>query len=73
MRRDALDALRPRLVSGLAIAVLMGTTLGVPALTLAKSPAGGSDVRTIVKGGSINPSTGTFTSGPGDVVKDELP
>jgi hypothetical protein len=73
-----MDVFRPRLVSGLSIAVLLASTLIAPALTLAKSGGGGSSssgqVRSVSNGGTINPSTGAFTpSGINDVDTSEFP
>ena len=71
-----MDSLRPRLASGLSVAMLVAAALGTPALTLAKSPSSGGsgDVRTVTNGGTINPATGSFTpSGSHDVYTSEFP
>jgi hypothetical protein len=71
-----MNALRPRLVSSLSIAVLLAATLGAPALTLAKSPSGsGGQVRSVTLNGSVSTSTGSFvpSGNPGDVDTSELP
>ena len=73
-----MDVSRPRFISGLSIAVLLASTIGAPALTLAKSGSGGGgssgQSRTVSNGGTINPSTGSFTpSGTNDVDNSEFP
>ncbi|MEP7360989.1 MAG: hypothetical protein ABI744_05350, partial [Chloroflexota bacterium] len=56
-----MDLLRPRLFSGLAI-IALAATLVAPSVTVAKgSTSTSGDVRTISKGGSTTPSTGSFT------------
>jgi hypothetical protein len=68
-----MNLLRPRLISGLSIAVLLAATVAAPALTLARSGGGAhGDVRTIASGGSIAPAVGSFTpSGTAADVTDE--
>src|SRR3954451_1245748 len=69
-----MDQLRPRLFSGLGAAVLLAALVGSPTATLAKSPGITGDVRTVANGGTINPTTGDFTSsGAGDVATGEFP
>ncbi len=59
-----MDSLRPRLLTGLTIAMLVAT-LVAPAVIVAKSngssTATNGDVRSVTLGGSITPATGSFT------------
>src|SRR4051812_21854241 len=53
----------PRALCGLSVAVLLAGTLVAP--IVAASPAGArGDTRTVTRGGSIAPSTGSFTASP---------
>src|SRR4051794_37998097 len=62
-RRDSMHRLWPHALSGLSAAALLAGTLAAP--VLAASPAAThSDLRTVTRGGTITPATGTFTASP---------
>src|SRR3954447_5962879 len=59
----SMHRLWPHALSGLSAAALLAGTLAAP--VLAASPAAThSDLRTVTRGGTITPATGTFTASP---------